>query len=148
MNILDLFSQNIIAKVKLNAPHGVHLRPSAMISSIAKSHRGKVFISLNKNKIDAKDMNKILALGLKDGDEIEVMAGGKNAKAVVDKVVNFLSTLTNEKTDDIQSVSNKSFDFQGKKIKGDIISNGIGLGKPYFWQRNNENDVVKKQTFD
>lgn len=148
MNIFDLFSQKIIAKVKLNAPDGIHLRPSAMISSIAKSHRGKVFISLNKNKIDAKDMNKILALGLKDGDEIEVIASGKNAKAVVDKVVNFLSTLTNEKTDDTQSVSNKSFDFQGKKVKGDIISNGIGLGKPYFWQRNNENDVVKKQTFD
>ncbi len=148
MNILDLFSKNEISKVKLNAPHGIHLRPSAMIASIAKSHNGKVFIALDKNKIDAKDMNKILALGLKDGDEIEVMAGGKNGRAVVDKIVNFLLTLTNEKADDTQSISNKSFDFQGKTIKGNTISNGLGLGKPYFWQRNNENNVVEKQTFD
>ncbi len=148
MNIFDLFSQNIIAKVKLDAPHGVHLRPSAMIANIAKDHNGKVLIELGSIKIDAKDMNKILALGLKDGDEIEVMAGGKNAKAAVDKVVNFLSTLSDEKIQESKTFTNNILNFNGKKIQGSVICGGLGIGVPYFWQRNNENNVVKKQTFD
>lgn len=147
MNIFDFFKQNTTTKVQLNAPHGVHLRPSAMIANIAKGHNGKVLIELGSTKIDAKDMNKILALGLKNGDEVTFIASGKNANFVIDKIVSFLSTLTNENIDDTQSVSNRVFDFEGKKIKGDIISRGLGIGKPYFWQNDNHS-VTTKQTFD
>lgn len=148
MNIFDFFKQNTTTKVQLNAPHGVHLRPSAVIANIAKGHNGKVLIELGSTQIDAKDMNKILALGLKNGDEVTLIASGKNANFVIDKIVSFLSTLTNEKTDDTQSVSNRVFDFEGKKIKGDIISSGLGIGKPYFWQINDDHSVTTKQTFD
>ncbi len=148
MNIFDFFKQNTSIKAILNAPHGVHLRPSAMIANIAKGHNGKVLIELGSIRIDAKDMNKILALGLKNGDEITLTANGKNANLILDKIVAFLSTLTHEVIDETQVVLNQAFDFEGKKTKGDIISRGLGIGKPYHWQTDTSDEVVNSQTFD
>lgn len=148
MNIFDFFKQNTSIKAILNAPHGVHLRPSAMIANIAKGHNGKVLIELGSTRIDAKDMNKILALGLKNGDEITLSANGKNSNLILDKIVSFLSTLTNEVIDETQVVLNQAFDFEGKKVNGITISSGLGIGKPYFWQINDDHSVTTKQTFD
>jgi multiphosphoryl transfer protein len=148
MNIFDFFKQNTTTKVKLNAPHGVHLRPSAMIANIAKSHNGKVFFELNGIKRDAKDMNKILALGLKNGDEITISANGKNSNLILEKIVAFLSTLTHEKDNNVKIETTKSFDFEGKATKGTTISSGIAIGIPYLWQNNFECKNVDNQTFD
>lgn len=148
MNIFDFFKQNATAKIILNAPHGVHLRPSAMIANIAKSHNGKVFFELDGIKIDAKDMNKILALGLKNGDEITISANGKNGNLIVDKIVTFLSTLSKEKDNNDKIETGKSFDFEGKAIKGTTISSGIAIGTAYIWQTDNNDEVVNSQTFD
>jgi phosphocarrier protein FPr len=148
MNIFDFFSRDISAKIKLNAPLGVHLRPSAMIASIAKSHLSKTFIVLDKLKIDAKDMNKILALGLKDGDEIVVISKGKDAKDVVDKMVNFLSTLSDEKIDAVTEHKSSIFEFEGEHIQGTTICGSLGLGKPYFLQADKSQTKAQCQTFD
>lgn len=148
MNIFNLFKQDITTKIKLNAPHGIHLRPCAKIASIAKECNGKVFIVLDKNKVDAKDMNKILALGLKDGDEFHLSVNGKNGNLIVDKIVTFLSALSNEKDNNDKIETGKSFDFEGKSIKGTVISSGIAIGTVYIWQNNFEHKIVNNQTFD
>ncbi|MDD5358860.1 MAG: HPr family phosphocarrier protein [Sulfurovaceae bacterium] len=147
-SIFDIFSKTVTTKVKLNAPYGIHLRPCAKIASIAKSYDGKVFIISDKNKVDAKDMNKILALGLKDGDEILLSASGKNANLIIDKIATFLLTLTNEKDNNVKIETTKSFDFEGKATKGTTISSGIAIGIPYLWQNNFECKIVDNQTFD
>jgi len=148
MNIFDFFSRNNIAKIKLNAPHGIHLRPSAMMASIAKAHPCKVTLSKGDKQANLKDMNAILALGLQDGDDVAIKAYGKGSQEALQALQNFLSTLAIDESkleskNDLQDIN-----YEGTALKGKPVCGGIAVGEPYFYEVRDLDDSELIVNFD
>ncbi len=134
--------------MRLDAPHGVHLRPSAMIAGIAKKYSSQMTLNIGDKQADVKNMNAILALGLQDKDEIVLKARGKDALGALRALEEFLLTLSaNEDDQEVRQDLQKS-DYEGHLLQGISICGGIGVGVPYFYevQRNSVNGA--KIAFD
>ncbi len=133
-SILNLFIKTYQATVTLNAPHGVHLRPSATMAKIAKEYNCKSILTKGDKQADIKNMNAILALGLEDKDEITLHTSGKNSQEALMALQDFLLTLagdveSQELTQDWQNIN-----YEGETLRGKSVCSGIAVGVPYFYE--------------
>ncbi|MGW8168801.1 MAG: HPr family phosphocarrier protein [Sulfurovaceae bacterium] len=148
MNIFDFFSWNNIVKIKLNAPHGIHLRPSAMMANIAKAYPCKVTLSKGDKQANLKDMNAILALGLQDGDDVAIKAYGKGSQEVLQALQIFLSTLAIDESKPESKNDLQDINYEGTILKGKPVCGGIAVGEPYFYEVRDLNDSKLIVNFD
>lgn len=69
--------------------HGLHARPGAMLVNALKPFESKVWVSnLNGDgkQVNAKSLMKVIALGVKQGHELEFVADGVDAKEALEAV--------------------------------------------------------------
>ncbi|PSU34356.1 fused PTS fructose transporter subunit IIA/HPr protein [Photobacterium lutimaris] len=67
---------------KIRNPHGLHARPGAMLVSVAKKFNSNILVSnLNSEgkAVNAKSLMKVIALGVKQGHELQFTAKGDDA---------------------------------------------------------------------
>ncbi|ELR67806.1 Fructose-specific phosphocarrier protein HPr [Photobacterium marinum] len=67
---------------KIRNPHGLHARPGAMLVSVAKKFESNILVAnLNGDgkAVNAKSLMKVIALGVKQGHELEFTANGADA---------------------------------------------------------------------
>ena len=66
-------------------PVGNHARPAGLLNKKAKEYASKVIIDRNGKEGDAKKLMMLMALGVKQGDEVTVkVEGDDEEKAVVE----------------------------------------------------------------
>ncbi|NKF50573.1 HPr family phosphocarrier protein [Shewanella sp. WXL01] len=80
--------------VTINARHGMHTRPAALLVKEAKRFDCDVMVECNGKKASAKSLFKLQTLGLHHGVTVSVSASGDQAEQAVDCVANLLSTLS------------------------------------------------------
>lgn len=73
-------------RVVLADPEGLHARPAAELVKLVGRFESRVTV----NGSDARSLLRVLALGLRHGDEVVVEADGPDAPAAVDAVVDLL----------------------------------------------------------
>ncbi|WP_447761217.1 phosphoenolpyruvate--protein phosphotransferase [Sphingopyxis panaciterrae] len=65
----------------LPAGHGIHARPAARISALARGFDGEVQITCHDRKADAKSVTALLTLGAVAGDQLDIRVIGTDPRA-------------------------------------------------------------------
>ena len=81
----------IVRTVTVPLAHGLHARPSALISAEAKRHRAEVTLTANGRTANARSPVAIMALGLSLGAEVEIAARGPEAEAAAAALADFIA---------------------------------------------------------
>ncbi|QXQ07939.1 phosphoenolpyruvate--protein phosphotransferase [Sphingosinicellaceae bacterium] len=68
-------------------PHGLHARPAARIVALLKTHAAAAVFEAHGRTADACSMVAVMALGVRQGDELTVRATGTDAAAAVEALV-------------------------------------------------------------
>ncbi|WP_325893968.1 fused PTS fructose transporter subunit IIA/HPr protein [Grimontia sp. NTOU-MAR1] len=74
---------------KIKNAHGLHARPGAMLVSIAKKFDSQIWV-LNLDgdgkQVNAKSLMKVIALGVRQGHELEFTTDGVDAQVAIDAI--------------------------------------------------------------
>ncbi|MGR5147312.1 fused PTS fructose transporter subunit IIA/HPr protein [Photobacterium alginatilyticum] len=88
--VVSLLTQEVIEGnsdvFKISNPHGLHARPGAMLVSVAKKFESNILVAnLNGDgkAVNAKSLMKVIALGVKQGHELQFTAQGDDAEAAL-----------------------------------------------------------------
>ncbi|MDD5406455.1 MAG: HPr family phosphocarrier protein [Sulfurovaceae bacterium] len=147
-SILSLFTKVNQIIITLNAPHGVHLRPSATMAKIAKEYKCKTTLIIDAKQADIKNMNAILALGLQNGDKITIKTRGKDSLEAINALQNFLLTLANDETVQESTQDLQNPNYEGNISEGKGICGGIAIGVPYFYEAQYSKSGQNNISFD
>ena len=79
--------------IRLRLAHGLHARPAASVAACAKRFSAEVSLHAAGRKANAKSVVALMALGARDGDDIEVLARGADAEAAAASVADHIASL-------------------------------------------------------
>ena len=82
----------VTKKVKIQLENGLDARPVAMLVQVASKFDSRIYLLSDGNKVIAKSIMGMMSLGLDNGEELEIMADGKDEKAAADALEQFLSS--------------------------------------------------------
>lgn len=77
--------------VKIQLKNGLEARPVAVLVQVASQHESTVYIESNGKKVNAKSIMGMMTLGLASGEEVVVIADGKDEEEAVANIEKFLS---------------------------------------------------------
>lgn len=69
---------------------GIHARPAGMLAKAAKEYESKIEISAKGKSADIKRLMAVMALGVKQGDEIRVTVSGSDEEQAQKGIREFL----------------------------------------------------------
>lgn len=73
--------------IYLPNPVGLHARPAAVLSKLAKQFSADITLKLNETEANAKSVTSIMKLNSQHGDGVVVVIKGVDAKEALDKIV-------------------------------------------------------------
>lgn len=71
--------RGLLLDVQIHLPHGLHSRPSAKLSAIARSYDASLLLISSEGEVDAKSTLELLSLGLQANDHVKLLASGPQA---------------------------------------------------------------------
>ncbi len=69
---------------------GIHARPASMLVKLASSFESKVELEKDNVKVNAKSIMGVLMLASEQGDEVTVIADGKDEKEAVGSLIELI----------------------------------------------------------
>jgi phosphocarrier protein FPr/phosphocarrier protein len=85
--------------------HGIHARPAALIANFAKAQSQEITVSAHGRSANARSAVSLMALGVKRGDEITLIARGDGAAAVLDQLKQVIVGIKEAPTGDAHATS-------------------------------------------
>lgn len=70
--------------------HGIHARPAARIAELAKTFSAETALVTGERRSSARSPVGLMALAIRHGDEIQVLASGADAKAAIDAIADLI----------------------------------------------------------
>lgn len=67
----------------IRTPHGLHIRPAAVLAAELGRFEAQIWLSKNGMKVNAKSLNNIMGLGVRNGDTLSFTATGNDAKEAI-----------------------------------------------------------------
>lgn len=109
--------------------HGIHARPAAMLSTIARKYDSDIFIEKNKEKVNVKSVISLMKLAVAFNDQIYVYAENES---IIQEIINSINDFVDNPNEDHHS--NSVDNGNGGKIEGDkyfgfAASDGVATGK-------------------
>ena len=77
--------------MKIQLKNGLEARPVAVLVQVASQHESSVYIESDGKKANAKSIMGMMSLGLDSGEEVTVIADGKDEEEAVANIEKFLS---------------------------------------------------------
>lgn len=77
--------------VKIQLKNGLEARPVAVLVQVASQHESTVYIESDGKKVNAKSIMGMMTLGLDSGEEVVVIADGKDEEEAIANIEKFLS---------------------------------------------------------
>lgn len=77
--------------MKIQLKNGLEARPIAVLVQVASQHESTVYIESEGKKVNAKSIMGMMSLGLDSGEEVTVIADGKDEEEAVANIEKFLS---------------------------------------------------------
>ena len=81
----------ITKKVLIKIPSGLEARPVAMLVQVASKYESSIYIECGDKKINAKSIMGMMSLGLAAGEEVSVVANGKDEEDAIGGIEKYLS---------------------------------------------------------
>lgn len=136
-------------KITVNNKLGIHARPAAKLVTIANKFRSKITLqNLTKNSqiINAKSINQVITLAVKQGHELAITATGNDADFAITQIQELITNNFGEAevivktkstksttTPDVNKTSPLRAGFKNKLV-GIPASPGIAMGKVVHYQ--------------
>lgn len=79
--------------VRVDAAHGLHARPAARIAALLKQRGAEISIVRDGKRANARSTVALMALGIKQGDEIQLIGRGEKGRFAVDAVAEIISEI-------------------------------------------------------
>lgn len=76
--------------MKIQLKNGLEARPVAVLVQIASQHESTVYIQSTGKKVNAKSIMGMMSLGLNNGEEVNVIADGKDEEEAISSIEKFL----------------------------------------------------------
>lgn len=76
--------------MKVQLKNGLEARPVAVLVQIASQHESTVYIETAGKRVNAKSIMGMMSLGLNIGEEVYVVADGKDEKEAISSIEKFL----------------------------------------------------------
>ena len=77
--------------MKIQLKNSLEARPVAVLVQVASQHESSVYIESEGKKVNAKSIMGMMSLGLDSGEEVTVIADGKDEEEAVANIEKFLS---------------------------------------------------------
>ena len=77
--------------VRIDAAHGLHARPAARIAALLRPFNADVTLARGEQLANARSTVAMLGLGVRQGDELRLVASGADAEAAVEAVAKFIA---------------------------------------------------------
>lgn len=77
--------------MKIQLKNGLEARPVAVLVQVASQHESSVYIRSAGKKVNAKSIMGMMSLGLNNGEEVSVIAEGKDEEEAIANIEKFLS---------------------------------------------------------
>ncbi len=77
--------------MKIQLKNGLEARPVAVLVQVASQHESTVYIESGGKRVNAKSIMGMMSLGLNSGEEVRVIADGKDEEEAVASIEKFLS---------------------------------------------------------
>ena len=77
--------------MKIQLKNGLEARPIAVLVQVASQHESSVYIESEGKKVNVKSIMGMMSLGLDSGEEVTVIADGKDEEEAVANIEKFLS---------------------------------------------------------
>lgn len=77
--------------MKVQLKNGLEARPVAVLVQVASQHESSVYIEAEGKKVNAKSIMGMMSLGLNTGEEVNVIADGKDEGEAIADIEKFLS---------------------------------------------------------
>ncbi len=77
--------------MKIQLENGLEARPVAMLVQTASQFDSTIYIECDGKKVNAKSIMGMMSLALDTGEEIVVVADGKDEKDAIDGIEKFLT---------------------------------------------------------
>ena len=68
-------------KVQVPAAGGIHLAIAAALGETARAAEAHVFLKSGKKMVSAREIRKVLALGIHEQDQVEIIVDGEEEEA-------------------------------------------------------------------
>lgn len=68
---------------------GIHARPAGMLVKEAAKFSSKILLSIGEKRAEATKLIAVMALGIKCGQTVEVLAEGEDEKEAISAMQNF-----------------------------------------------------------
>ena len=79
-------------EVTVNMSQSMEATPIAHLVQLANQFASQIYFEMDTKKVNAKSIMGMMSLGLDNGEELEIMADGKDEKAAADALEQFLSS--------------------------------------------------------
>ena len=77
--------------MEIQLKNGLEARPVAVLVQIASQHESTVYIETKGKRVNAKSIMGMISNGLNIGEEINVIADGKDEEEAISSIEKFLS---------------------------------------------------------
>ena len=82
--------------IQVKIASGFEARPVALFVQVASQFDSSIYIELDEKKVNAKSIMGMMSLGVLEGEEILVVADGKDEEEAIKKIEKYLSASLNE----------------------------------------------------
>lgn len=77
--------------MQIQLANGLEARPVAVLVQKASMFDSEIYIEAEGRKVNAKSIMGMMSLGMNMGEEVTVIADGKDEEAAVEKLENYIS---------------------------------------------------------
>ncbi|MCU1470034.1 MAG: HPr family phosphocarrier protein [Glaciihabitans sp.] len=78
--------------VTIASAHGLHARPASLFVQAVTASGLPVFLTKGEKTLNAASILGVISLGIEHGDQVTLKAEGESADAVLDSLVELLTT--------------------------------------------------------
>lgn len=82
----------ISKNITINIPTDMEARPVALLVQVASQFESNIYVEVEDKKVNAKSIMGMMTLGLDNGEEVTVIANGKDESEAMDGVEKYLSS--------------------------------------------------------
>ena len=78
--------------ITIRLSSGLEARPVAMLVQVASQYESEIYVESGRKKVNAKSIMGMMTLGLDNGEEVTVIANGKDESEAMYVVEKYLSS--------------------------------------------------------
>ena len=77
--------------ITINLSTGLEARPVAQLVQVASQFNSEIYVEIGKKRVNAKSIMGMMSMGFTEGQEITVIADGKDEAAAVKEISEYLT---------------------------------------------------------